>query len=164
MTGLMFLYLWDIFLHDSMQNFMTPEMRAAAGRAAMHGGSSVIAAIMTPFMLILWLFVVAGMLHLFLLLVRGAKAGFEATFRVMSYSVSPFLFMVLPFCGMFITALWSMVVVIIGLRDAHETTGGKAAFAVLFPLIFCCGVIALITVMFMGAFVAAFGSLTHMGN
>jgi hypothetical protein len=164
MTGLMFFYLWDILLHDSMQNFMTPEMRAAAGRAAMRGGSSVFAAIITPFLLILWLFVIAGMLHLFLLLVRGAKAGFEATFRVVSYSVSPFLFMVIPFCGMLITALWAMFVVIIGLREAHETSGGKAAFAVLLPLIFCCGVVALLAVIFMGAIAASLGSLTHMGN
>ena len=164
MTGLMFFYLWDVLLHDSMQNFMTPEMRAAAGRAAIGGSKSAVAAIITPFLLIMWLFVVSGMLHLFLQLARGAKAGFEATFRVVSYSVSPFLFMVIPFCGMFITALWSMMLIIIGLRDAHETTGGKAAFAVLFPLIFCCGVIAVLMVIFMGAFFASFGSWTYWGN
>ena len=122
------------------------------------------AAIITPFLLILWLFVIAGMLHLFLLLVRGAKAGFEATFRVVSYSVSPFLFMVIPFCGMLITALWAMMVAIIGLREAHETSGGKAAFAVLFPFIFCCGVVIILAMLFMGALVASFGSLTQMGN
>jgi len=164
MTGLMFFYLWDLLLHDSMQNFITPELRAAAGRAAIRGGKSAVAAIITPFLFILWLFVVSGMLHLFLHLARGAKAGFEATFRVVSYSVSPFLFMVIPFCGMFITALWSMTLVIIGLRDAHETTGGKAAFAVLFPLIFCCGVMAVLIVIFMGAFFASFGSWTYWGN
>jgi hypothetical protein len=164
MIGLMFSYLWDILLHDSLQNFMTPEMRAATGRAAMPGGSPVFAAIITPFLLILWLFVVSGMLHLFLLLVRGAKAGFEATFRVVGYSVSLFLFLVIPFCGMFITALWAMMAVIIGLREAHETTGGKAAFAVLFPVIFCCGMITVLMVLFMGAIAASFGSLMHMGN
>jgi hypothetical protein len=164
MMGLMFFYLWDILLHDSMQNFMTPEMRAAAGRTAIHGVSSIFASIITPFLLILWLFVVSGMLHLFLMLARGAKAGFEATFRVVAYSVSPFLFMVIPVCGLLVTALWAMTAVIIGLREAHETTGGKAVFAVLFPLIFCCGVITLIIMIFMGAFVASFGSLMHMGN
>lgn len=164
MTGLIFLYLWDVLLHDSMQNFMTPEMRAAAGRAAMQGGRSAIAAAATPFLFILWLFVISGILHLFLQLVRGAKAGFEATFRVVSYSVSPFLFMVVPFCGMFITTLWSMIIIIIGLRDAHETTGGKAAFAVLFPFIFCCGMAVILAVIFMGAFIASFGSWTYWGN
>jgi len=164
MTGLLFFYLWDILLHDSMQNFMTSEMRAAVGRAGIQGGRSVVTAIITPFLFILWLFVVSGMLHLFLQLARGAKAGFEATFRVVSFSVSPFLFMVVPFCGMFITALWSMMIIIIGLRDAHETTGGKAAFAVLFPFIFCCGMMAVLMVIFMGAFFASIGSWTYWGN
>jgi hypothetical protein len=164
MIGLMFFYLWDIMLHDSMQSFMTPEMKAAAGRTAIRGVSSVFTAVITPFLLILWMFVVSGMLHLFLMLARGAKAGFEATFRVVGYSISPFLFLAIPFCGLPITAIWAMMSVIIGLREAHETAGGKAAFAVLFPFIFCCGAIIILAVIFMSAFVASFGSLVNMRN
>jgi hypothetical protein len=161
--GLMCLYLWDILLHDPMQSFMTPEMRAAAGRAALRGGSTLTAVII-PFLLIVWLFIISGMLHLFLLLVRGAKGGFEATFRVVSYGISPFLCMVIPVCGMFITWLWGMTIVIIGLREAHETTGGKAVVAVFFPLILCCAVATVLIAIFMGALVASFGSWTYTGN
>jgi hypothetical protein len=162
MIGIVFLSLWDILLHDSMRDFMTEEMRAAAGRTMMDGLHSPVWAVMTPFLLIFWLFVVSGLLHLFLLIVRGVKNGFEATFRVVSYSVSPFVFLSIPFCGVLITVIWSMMLAIIGLRESHQTTGGKAAFAVLFPLLFFCGMIMVLAALLMGAVMASFGSLMHL--
>ena len=162
MIGLLFLSLWDILLHDSMREFMTHEMKAAAGRTMWDGLHSTLWTVMTPFLLILWIFIAAGMLHLFLLLARGAKAGFEATFRVVGYSVSPFLFMSVPFCGVLITVIWAMMLAIIGLKEAHQTTGGKAVFAVLFPLLFFCGLIMVLAAIFMGAVMASFVPLMHM--
>ncbi len=141
---------------------MTPEMRSAAGGGLSHGIASPLGTVMMPFLLIIWLFVVSGLLHLFLMMVRGAKAGFEATFRVVCYSVSPFLFMVIPYCGMLITMLWVVTLTVIGLRDAHETTGGKATVAVLFPFLFCCGMFILAVVMFMGAIASSFGAMMQM--
>ena len=161
-VGLLFLSVWDILLHDSMQNFMSPEMRNAAGRGISNGVASPLGTAMMPFLLIIWLFVVSGMLHLFLMIVGGAKAGFEATFRVVSYSVSPFLFMVIPYCGMLIMMLWVLTLAMIGLRDAHETTGGKATVAVLLPFLFCCGMLVLAAVLFMGALVSSFGAMLQM--
>jgi len=162
MVGLMFLSIWDLVLHDSMQSIMTPEMRNAAGRGMSNGIASPFGMVMMPFLLIIWLFIVSGMLHLFLMMVRGAKAGFEATFRVISYSVSPFLFMVIPYCGMLITMLWMLTLTVIGLRDAHETTGGKATAAVFFPFLFCCGAMLLATVLFMGAIASSLGAMMHL--
>jgi len=161
-VGLMFLSVWDLLLHDSMRSFMTPEMRSAAGGGLSNGIASPLGTVMMPFLLIIWLFVVSGLLHLFLMMVRGAKAGFEATFRVVCYSVSPFLFMVIPYCGMLITMLWVVTLAMIGLRDAHETTGGKATVAVLFPFLFCCGMFILAVVMFMGAIASSFGAMMQM--
>jgi len=162
MVGLMFLSIWDLVLHDSMQSFMTPEMRNAAGGSLTNGIGSPLGMVMTPFLLIIWLFIVSGMLHLFLMIVRGAKAGFEATFRVISYSASPFLFMAIPYCGMLITTLWMLTLTVIGLRDAHETTGGKATVAVLFPFLFCCGAMLLAVILFMGAIASSFSDMMHL--
>lgn len=159
MVGLMFMSVWDLVLHDSMQSIMTPEMRNAAGRGMSNGIASPLGMVMMPFLLILWLFIVSGILHLFLMVARGAKAGFEATFRVVSYSVSPFLIMVIPYCGMLITMLWMLTLTVIGLRDAHETTGGKATAAVLFPFLFCCGTMLLAAVLFMGAIASSVGAM-----
>jgi hypothetical protein len=94
-------------------------------------------------------------------MVRGAKAGFEATFRVVGYSTAPFVVMIIPFCGMPVTWLWVITLAIIGLREAHETSGGKAAVAVLFPFILCCGIIAMTISLFMGAVAASFGGMMH---
>ncbi|MGE5174144.1 MAG: YIP1 family protein [Betaproteobacteria bacterium] len=162
MAGLMVFYFWDILLHDPMQNFMTPELRAASERGMFRTLGASFAAVLTPFLVILWLFVVSGMLHLFLLLVHGAKAGFEATFRVVSYSMSPFLFLIIPVCGVPITSLWIITLAIIGLKEAHETSGGKATVAVLFPFLFCCGLFVLAVALFMGAVAASFGNFVQM--
>jgi hypothetical protein len=161
-VGLMFLSVWDLLLHDSMRSFMTPEMRNAAGQGMSNNIASPLGTLMLPFLLIIWLFVVSGMLHLFLMMVRGEKAGFEATFRVVSYSVSPFLILVIPYCGMLITMLWVLALAMIGLREAHETTGGKATIAVLFPFLFCCGVMILTAVLFMGAIASSFGAMMQL--
>jgi len=161
MAGLMSHYFWDTVLYNSMQDFMASEIGTASGRSIIQGFHSPLAALLTPFMLIFWLFAISGALHLFLHLIRGAGAGFEATFRAVSYSMSPFVFLIIPFCGMPISGLWVMILVIIGLKEAHTISGGKAAFAVLFPFIFCCGLLILAIALFMGAVVASFGSLLH---
>jgi hypothetical protein len=63
---------------------------------------------------------------------------------------------------MLITMLWMLTLTIIGLRDAHGTTGGKATAAVLFPVLFCCGMMVMGIVLFMGALAASFGDMMHL--
>jgi hypothetical protein len=162
MTGLMFFYFWDILLLDSLGNFMTPELRAASERGLVRGPGAPFAAVLTPFLLIFWLFAASGLLHLFLLLVRGAPAGFEATFRVASYSISPFVFLCIPAFGLPITVLWAMTLAVIGLKRAHGIPTCKASFAVLFPFLFICGIFFMIVALFLGAVAASFGSMWHM--
>jgi hypothetical protein len=160
-VGLLFLTVWRIVLHDPMQSFVTPEM-SAAGRGLSSNVASPLGTALMPFLLIIWLFIVSGMLHLFVMIVGGAKAGFEATFRVVSYSVSPYLLMVIPYCGVLITPLWALSLFMIGIRDAHETTGGKATAAVLFPFVLCCGMMVLAAFLFMGAIASSFGAMMQM--
>jgi hypothetical protein len=161
MVGLIAHYFWDILLFNSLPDFIATEVKSAAGRSVAEGLRSPIAATIMPFLFIFWLFVASGALHLFLLLARGALAGFEATFRVLAYGVSPFVFLIIPFCGMPITGLWVMTITVIGLKEAHGTTGGKAAFAVFFPFLFCCGLFIAAMVLFMGALAVSFGSMMH---
>lgn len=159
MTGALFSYFWQITLHGVMRNFMTPQMLAVSEYSPFQGVGLALLAVCIPFLIILWLFILAGMLHLCLLMVQGAKSGFEATFRVVAYGESPYLFLVLPFCGGLLAWIWSLVIILIGLQRAHETTGGKAAFAVFLPLLLCCGLVIAMAVVFMGAMAASFGSM-----
>jgi hypothetical protein len=157
MVGLMFSYVWQILLQGSMQGFMPPEM---ASRYQMFQQFNIAAlAISTPVILIFALFVIAGIFHVLLMLVKGARSGYEATFRVVSYCASPLIFHMVPCCGGLVWLLWSLVISIIGLKEAHETTGGKAAFSVLFPLVLCCGLAVLFIMMFIGAMAASFGAM-----
>ena len=87
------------------------------------------------------------MLHLFLLMVGGAASGFSATLRVVCYSQTSGLAVVIPLAGGIIQLIWGLVLQIMGLTQAHRTSGGKAAFAVIGPVILCCGCIIAVVVM-----------------
>jgi hypothetical protein len=161
MVGLMFSYFWQILLKNAMQD-MVPAMQAAAGQHMLQGVGMSILAFFSPFLIILGLFISSGILHLFLMMVKGARHGYEATFRVVAYGYSANIFLVIPFCGGLLAGVWAIVLYIIGLREAHETTGGKAAFAVFFPVVVCCGLIAIMAALIMGAAVFSFGTLMQM--
>jgi hypothetical protein len=80
------------------------------------------------------LFIWSGILHLCLLLVGGARNGFEATFRVVSYSSVTGVFNAIPVVGI-VLSLWGTVLTVIGLRETHKTSTGKAVAAVAIPVI-----------------------------
>ncbi len=162
MVGLMFSYFWQFTFKSAMQDMIMPGMQAFGGHPMLQGIGLAILAFCTPFLIILGLFVSAGILHLFLMIVRGARAGFEATFRVVAYGYSANIFLVLPFCGGVVAGIWAVVLAIIGLKEAHETTGGKAAFAVFLPVIVCCGLVAIAVAMFMGLAAASLGTIMQM--
>ena len=158
MVGLMFSYFWQILLRSAMQNVL-PGMQAAAGQRMFQGIGLTLLAFFSPFLIIIGLFISSGILHVCLMMVKGARNGFEATFRTVAYGYSANIFLVIPFCGGLLAFVWAIVLYIIGLKEAHETTGGKAAFAVFLPGIVCCGLIVISVVLLMGAVAASFGAL-----
>ena len=159
MVSWMIYYFWQIVLHDPLSSYIP--LKGASDFDLLRGTGIVAAAIITPFILIASLFIWSGMLHLLLMMVRGAKNGFEATFRVVSYSIGAYIFLMIPFCGAIISALWTIVIAIIGLKEAHGTTGGKASFAVLFPLIMCCSIVMLFFLLVLGTVATSFGTMPH---
>ncbi len=161
MVGLTFSYFWQILLRNALQGMM-PGIPATAAEQLFQGIGMAIFAFLSPFLIILGLFVSSGILHLCLMMVKGARKDFEATFRVVAYGYSANVFLVIPFCGSLLCAVWAIVLYIIGLKEAHETTGGKAAFAVFLPVIACCGLLVIAMVLFMGAVAASLGALSQM--
>jgi hypothetical protein len=88
----------------------------------------------TPIISVIALFICAGILHLLVaLVVKPANTGFEATFRVVSYSNVVQLVGWVPVLGPLVAAVASIVLSVIGVREVHETTTGKAALVVLIP-------------------------------
>ena len=95
--------------------------------------------LMAPVLCVLVWFIWSGIAHLFLMLVGGARSSFETTLRVMAYAMgATAVFQLVPICGGLIGLLWGLVVEIIGLAEAHETSTGRAAAAVLLPIVLCC--------------------------
>lgn len=112
-----------------------PELMAFMASATFQ----VIQALTLPALLLVVFFVQAAVFHLMLLIVGGAEQPFETTIRVVAYtSGATALFQMVPFCGSFIGMVWGIVVLILGLAHAHETSMGRSAAAVLLPLILCC--------------------------
>jgi hypothetical protein len=87
-----------------------------------------------PAVVILAMFLYSGVLHLLLLAVGGGKRGYEATFRVVSYSQAAQAWGLIPFIGGWIGSLWQVIVQIIGLREIHGTSYLRVIIAFLIPL------------------------------
>ena len=97
-------------------------------------GTFVASMFFTPIIFAIALFVGAGILHLLVaLIIKPANIGFESTFRVVSYANVTELAAWVPVLGPLVAAVASVVLAIIGVREVHETTTGKAALVVLIP-------------------------------
>jgi len=104
----------------------------------MGGMGLVLQVILAPLFVILGVFVVSAIVHLMLILLGGAKRGFEATFRVACYGEAAAVLNIIPICGNVISGVYYVALVIIGLAAAHGIGKGTAAAAVLLPLVVVC--------------------------
>jgi hypothetical protein len=92
-------------------------------------------AIGLPIATIIGVFILSGVLHVCLMIVRGNKKGFESTFRVVAYAMSVQVFTIIPFLGGLVAWIWALVLGVIGFRESHGISTGRAALAVFLPLI-----------------------------
>jgi Yip1 domain len=110
------------------------------------------AALLTPLVLVISLYIAAGLAHLFLRVLRGARRPFSATFQVSAYVTGAtsllnlFPLNLIPVVGSMIIPVWALVLNSVGLARAHQTSTIKALFALLLPLIILVGVVLLIFV------------------
>lgn len=137
-TGFLINYAYQLLLNMATTGTPPPQLEQFTKLAASGffvGVTVAIIIILVP----LALFLGAGIDHLMLLLLGGAKKGFETTFSVFSYaSGATGLLNVIPFCGSLIAYIWHLVARIIGYSKAHEISGVRATIAVLLPGVLCC--------------------------
>lgn len=114
--------------------------------------SPILMVFLAPFGVIIGLYVGTAIIHLFLLIVRGGKGGFTATFRVAGYSYSTYIFMAIPVLGNYVAVVWMLVVQIGGLAATHGVTRWRvaAAFLIFFGVVFLLA--------FLGALLIGFGA------
>src|SRR5438445_191299 len=124
--GVVIYFLMTLF----MPSLMTFGDRHGLARLAGLGIGSIFGVILVPFFAVIGTFIASAILHLFLMIVGGARQSFESTFRVVC----------------FVVAVWKIILYCIGLARAHDTDTGRAVLAVILPVIVCCG--GVIAVMF----------------
>jgi hypothetical protein len=97
-------------------------------------GDFLLGVILAPVAGIIGLFLVAAIAHLFVMLFVGdANSGFESTFRVVSYVAVTNLVNWIPIIGGLL-ALYGLYLAVVGIREMHSTTTGRAALVVLLPI------------------------------
>ncbi len=113
-------------------------------------GEFIGSVIFAPIGGVIGVFVVAGIGQLVIRLVVGAtNSGFGATFRVASYTGVTSLVSWIPIVG-WLLGLYGIYLAVVGIREMHETTTGKAVLVVLIPAIVVV-VLALLGVLVAGA-------------
>jgi hypothetical protein len=113
-----------------------------------HGfGGFIVSIILAPIGTAIALFIGAGITHLLVMLIVGSRnSGYEATFRVAAYSSVVNLVSWIPFIGGLLS-LYAIYLAIVGIREVHTTTTGKAALVVLIPV----AVVLLLVILVLGA-------------
>jgi len=99
------------------------------------GANAVWTAVLSPISALIAIYLTSGILHLLLMLFRGAGRGFDATLTTVGYAHGLYLLLAVPACGSLIALVWYVVVLIIGLGEAQRCGPGKAAAAVLLPFV-----------------------------
>lgn len=84
---------------------------------------------LTPFWAVLSLVITSLLLHLFVLLLVPGRRSLTATVRTVCYACGPAVFAIIPFVGGLVAWMWGAVLTVIGLREAHRTTTGRAIAA-----------------------------------
>jgi hypothetical protein len=113
-----------------------------------------------PFQMALSILIGSCVTHLCLMIVGGNKNGFHTTFRVMAYSFSANIFGIIPFIGAPIGGIYFLILTILGIREGHEISTGRALLAVFLPTIVGVGVAILLAILLP----LIFGPLRIMGG
>jgi hypothetical protein len=133
---------WRMTLGTMAADSDAPALRVL--RLDQGAGSPLVDFLMTPLMLLLTLALATLFVHAALWLTGGARHGMGTTTRVFCYTAGPGLFAIVPVLGGLVGAIWSLVILVIGLREAHETTTGRATLAVLLPVLIFVGIFVLL--------------------
>jgi hypothetical protein len=97
-------------------------------------------------------FIRAGIVHVCIKFLNGARQPFEASFRVCAYVGGALCLMqIIPVCGGLIFALMAVAYEIIGFSIVHRITKTRAFFAWILPTVVCC----LCSSLCVGAFMAS---------
>lgn len=109
----------------------------------------------TPFLSLLALGLGALVYHLFALFLAPGRRGLADTARVLCYAGSPGVLNVIPWIGGWVGGIWSLVLLVIGLREVHRTTTGRSLTIVLLPTVLMVVAVVLLIILLVFLMAAA---------
>jgi len=89
--------------------------------------------IITPLLVLINVIIVTLILHCCLFILQGVNKGLDGTLKVVLYSNATSIYSLIPYIGGLIGLIWSMVIVVIGLREIHQTSTLRAFLALFLP-------------------------------
>jgi len=153
--------IWETLMGASILSMMPAEVRDYVPFVPGSAAGFIISVIFAPVYIIIGLFIWSAILHLCLIIVGGLQksvAGFEGSFRVVSYAAVAQLANLIPVVGGLVGFVWTLVLAVIGLQQVHETPPGKAVTAVLIPMVLCCACIGVMAMFFGVGMMAMFAN------
>lgn len=85
---------------------------------------------LAPFVAMAGLVITTVVYHLGALALAPDRGGMGATARVVCYSAGPSVLAVLPVLGSLVASVWMLVLQVVGLREVHRTSTGRAVLMV----------------------------------
>jgi hypothetical protein len=153
-VGIGVILLWQWLFFSGM---VPPQVRSLTTYSLL----PIFAIILIPFWVAFSIVIGSGIIHLCVMIVGGNRKGFEATFRALSYSHSAMLFYIVPVIGSFVGYIYFLILAIIGVREGHEISTGRAVIGVLLPLIIA--FVGILLVILIPLFMALSGSHPGVG-
>lgn len=143
--GAMFSIFWRFLLMSGSLSYVTARLPAPFTLNHIF----IISIIISPLLVMVYMCIAALVVHLFLMMLKGAGNGFEGTFKVIALTNATKIFNIIPFIGGLISLVWGLIVTVIGLREVHETDTWKAVMALLIPvcILIILGIIILIYIL-----------------
>lgn len=87
----------------------------------------------SPFVALVVLVMGVLVYHLGALVLAPDRQGMAATARVVCYAAGPAVLAAVPVLGSLVAGVWTLVLQVVGLREAHRTTTGRALLMVFWP-------------------------------
>jgi hypothetical protein len=91
---------------------------------------------LSPALVMIEIFISSFIAHVLLIMVRGNKNNYRATFKVFAYSQAAMIWSIVPFIGSTMGKLWMAVIQIIGLKMVHNISYKRIIIALIIPFVF----------------------------
>ncbi len=151
--------LWWSPAFSTLQIPLLGETMAASELLPFAGATAASAAFnffLAPFVAIISLTLWSLLLHLFVLMLARQRRSLTATVRAVCYAAGPSLLVIVPVLGALVGGVWTLVLTVIGIREAHRMTTGAAVAAMLMA-IFVPLVVLFVLILILAAAVASIG-------